>query len=53
MKFYSHPDKLLVKHLMEVYHLNLSKVPDKLKCSYEIVALCHDFGKYTTYFQNI
>ncbi len=51
MKFYSHPDKLLVKHLMEVYHLNLSKVPDKLKCSYEIVALCHDFGKYTTYFQ--
>lgn len=51
MKFYSHPDRLLVDHLMQVRDTSLSKLSNNLKESFEIAALCHDFGKYTTFFQ--
>lgn len=50
MDFYSHPGKLLQTHLKEVwnYGQNFSKEDDAIK----IVCGTHDFGKYTTYFQN-
>jgi len=51
MKFYSqkNPNKLLKVHLEEVYH-NASK--DALyNEEIRIVSLMHDFGKYTSYFQ--
>lgn len=51
MKFYSHPDRLLVDHLIQVRDVNLNKVSDSLRSTFEIAALCHDFGKYTTFFQ--
>lgn len=52
MKYYSHPNKLMIKHLREVRDLSIEKVSNDYKKAYEIIALCHDFGKYTTYFQN-
>lgn len=51
MKFYSHPEKTMLEHLTEVKELSISKIPNELKEAYEIVAVCHDFGKYTSYFQ--
>lgn len=51
MRFYSHPDKLLIDHLVEVRDINLYKVSERLRRPFEIVALCHDFGKYTSFFQ--
>ncbi len=52
MRFYSHPDRTLLNHLIEVRDINLYKVPDDLRRAFEIAALCHDFGKYSTFFQN-
>lgn len=52
MKYYSHPDKKLIKHLTEVRDISIGQVPNEYKKAYEIIALCHDFGKYTSYFQN-
>ncbi len=52
MIFYSHPDKLLVDHLLEVCDKGINKVSNELKRPFKIAALCHDFGKYTTFFQN-
>ncbi|TDT51933.1 CRISPR-associated helicase Cas3' [Fonticella tunisiensis] len=51
MEFYSHPDKLLIDHLKEVYGINNDLLYGEQKEAYRIIALCHDFGKYTTYFQ--
>lgn len=51
MEFYSHPDKKLVVHLKEVRDLGMLQIKDELKKAYNIVSCCHDFGKYTTYFQ--
>ncbi|QSZ27531.1 CRISPR-associated helicase Cas3' [Aceticella autotrophica] len=57
MKFYSHSrkqqkyQKLLSDHLKEVKNLSIEQIPDEYKKAYEIMALCHDFGKYTSYFQ--
>ncbi len=60
MQFLSHPNRILIEHLkgtgklmVEFYRplKNIIKLPmdeDYLK----IVGMCHDFGKYTTYFQN-
>ena len=51
MDFYSHPNKKLLYHLKEVRDYSINKIPSKLKNSYNIIALTHDFGKYTSYFQ--
>lgn len=51
MKYYSHPEKTMIKHLTEVRDISIDQVPNEYKKAYEIVALCHDFGKYTSYFQ--
>lgn len=51
MKYYSHPGKLMIKHLIEVRDISKAQVPDEYREAYEIISLCHDFGKYTTYFQ--
>lgn len=52
MIFYSHPDKTLIKHLLEVRAYCRSVLDDDLKFYGDIISACHDFGKYTTYFQN-
>jgi CRISPR-associated endonuclease/helicase Cas3 len=51
MPFYSHPEKLLIEHLKEVYDINKGLFGDEDREVYRIISLCHDFGKYTTYFQ--
>ena len=51
MLYNSHPNKTLVKHLTEVRDYSIRYVPKEYKDAYEIIALCHDFGKYTSYFQ--
>lgn len=51
MKYYSHPGKLLIDHLIEVRDISIDKVPIEYKKAYEIISLSHDFGKYTSYFQ--
>lgn len=57
MEFYSHSgkqqkyQKLLSDHLKEVKDLSIKQIPNEYKKAYEIIALCHDFGKYTSYFQ--
>lgn len=51
MIYKSHPNKTLIKHLTEVRDYSISYVPEEYKDAYEIIALCHDFGKYTTFFQ--
>jgi len=51
MRFYSHPAKPLLQHLIEVRDYSSSQVPSEYKKVCEIIAICHDFGKYTTYFQ--
>jgi CRISPR-associated endonuclease/helicase Cas3 len=43
---------MLIKHLVEVYEINADKIDDNYKKAYEIASFCHDFGKYTTYFQD-
>jgi len=60
IKFYSHPNKELIEHLNEVGNLmkeiyNEQKEIIKLELNekfFEIVGKSHDFGKYTTFFQN-
>lgn len=54
MEFYSHknPNKLLRKHLIEVRDLVIRQVNNDLKPACQVACLCHDFGKYTTYFQD-
>ncbi len=41
----------MIEHLTEVRDISIQQVPYEYKEAYEIVSLCHDFGKYTTYFQ--
>jgi len=52
MEFYSHPDMMLVDHLSQVKKYSLIYGNEKYYRIHEIVACCHDFGKYTTYFQD-
>lgn len=51
MRFYSHPNKLLISHLNEVDKYSKLILKDKYKEENKIMSYCHDFGKYTTYFQ--
>lgn len=51
MQFYSHPEVFLINHLNEVYQINANLFEGEEKEVYRTIALCHDFGKYTTYFQ--
>ncbi|MCF6464458.1 CRISPR-associated helicase Cas3' [Clostridium sp. Cult2] len=51
MNFDSHPGKPLVQHLVEVRDYSIHQVPFEYKKAYEMIALCHDFGKYTSFFQ--
>jgi CRISPR-associated endonuclease Cas3-HD len=52
MEFYSHPDKLLTEHLLEVKNKGIDLLPKEYKEVYSIIALTHDFGKYTSFFQD-
>lgn len=52
LTFYSHPDKLLKNHLIEVFEIGEKFLDKKLVDFYRIIALTHDFGKYTTFFQD-
>ncbi|UZQ51379.1 CRISPR-associated helicase Cas3' [Clostridium kluyveri] len=54
MEFYSHnnPKKKIIEHLKEVKSLSEAFLPQNLKQINEIISFTHDFGKYTTYFQN-
>jgi CRISPR-associated endonuclease/helicase Cas3 len=54
MEFYSHnsPLKKMVTHLTEVKLISENMVPPELNKVNEIISITHDFGKYTTYFQN-
>jgi len=62
MDFFSHPGKLLKTHLQEVNDFSRYRIDSILKESgkidesiikaCEVQAFSHDFGKYTTYFQN-
>ncbi|NLK44781.1 MAG: CRISPR-associated helicase/endonuclease Cas3, partial [Tissierellia bacterium] len=51
MQYYSHPNKLLIEHLIEVRDIGMKRLPIEMRPPYEIASLSHDFGKYTTYFQ--
>lgn len=52
MKYNSHPNKTLIQHLLEVKDYSINQIPQKYKEAYIIIAYCHDFGKYTSYFQD-
>ncbi|NMA65374.1 MAG: CRISPR-associated endonuclease Cas3'', partial [Clostridiaceae bacterium] len=52
MKFYSHKDILLVDHLFSVGEYALAYGNEEFKKVNRTIAYCHDFGKYTTYFQD-
>ena len=56
-KLYSHPDKLLKDHLINVYDIGISLLkelnnPFLKKDMVQIILLFHDFGKASKYFQN-
>ena len=51
MECLSHPNKLLIDHLKEVRNISINQIPREYQKAYELVSICHDFGKYTTYFQ--
>ena len=63
-KYLSHPDKLLFDHLLNVSENSYNLVQEKklnigefisldvLSDVSYIIGVCHDFGKFTTYFQN-
>lgn len=51
MFFYSHPGKLLSRHCEEVSHMAVGYCPRPYKQAAELAGLAHDFGKFTTYFQ--
>ncbi|MBC8587562.1 CRISPR-associated helicase Cas3' [Paratissierella segnis] len=54
MDFFSHrePNMRLVDHLYQVREYSLIYGNIHFSRIHEIVACCHDFGKYTTYFQD-
>jgi len=55
MNFYSHKDKKLINHLENVSIRMTNNLPQSVvnkKRVLEIIGACHDFGKYTTYFQD-
>lgn len=57
MEYFSHknPDKLLYDHLLEVYHYAMEanvELKSWEKEALQIICLCHDFGKFTTFFQS-
>lgn len=52
MNFFSHPKVPLINHLSEVQSYSMHYGYTKLQQIHEVVAYCHDFGKYTTYFQD-
>lgn len=57
MEYYSHknPDKLLYDHLLEVYHYAMEanvELKSWEKEALQVICLCHDFGKFTTFFQS-
>lgn len=54
MDFFSHrePNMRLVDHLYQVREYSLRYGNIHFSRIHEIVACCHDFGKYTTYFQD-
>ncbi|WP_040214145.1 CRISPR-associated helicase/endonuclease Cas3 [Clostridium polynesiense] len=47
----SHPDRLLLTHLQEVYETGLHFLGGWYEKEFKILACCHDFGKYTSFFQ--
>jgi CRISPR-associated endonuclease/helicase Cas3 len=51
MQFYSHPDKLLSKHLQEVSTMAAAFCPQRYGEAARIAGIAHDFGKFTTFFQ--
>lgn len=54
MRFKSHPDKYLIDHIKEVTEKSLvymGEVDENIKNALKITSKTHDFGKYTTYFQ--
>ena len=53
MNFYSHtnPNKELIKHLQEVADFSVRYGDDRFEEVHRIIGYAHDFGKYTTFFQ--
>jgi len=51
-EFYSHPEKKLTEHLKEVSDLAYDYCPAPYKEAAYLAGLAHDFGKFTTYFQD-
>lgn len=54
MVFFSHtePKKELIKHLQEVAEFSVRYGDDRFEEAHRIIGYAHDFGKYTTYFQD-
>lgn len=52
MKFYSHKDTLIADHLRSVAEYSLIYGNKDFEKINKTIAYCHDFGKYTTYFQD-
>lgn len=52
MKFYSHKNTLLAEHLRSVGEYALVYGNKEFEKINQTIAYCHDFGKYTTYFQD-
>jgi len=54
MEFYSHlaPDKKLIDHLIEVAELSKSYGDSRFAEVHRLIGIAHDFGKYTSYFQD-
>ncbi|MBS7006814.1 CRISPR-associated helicase Cas3' [Anaerostipes sp.] len=54
MEYYSHrnPDKLLINHLQETWDKAKIFSRNKFGEVCKIVSVCHDFGKYTSFFQS-
>jgi len=54
MVFYSHtePERMLIKHLQEVAEYSIRYGDERLTEVHKIVGYAHDFGKYTTFFQD-
>lgn len=52
MKFYSHTDKLILTHLKEVNNMAQKNIDKEYSKVIEVMSFSHDFGKYTSYFQN-
>lgn len=53
MEFFSHtePKKELIKHLQEVAEFSVRYGDDRFAEVHRIIGYAHDFGKYTSYFQ--